>query len=89
MAADKFKVSGVRLNPGGLREVMNSGGVQGFLEKSGNSVRHRTATPDSYQVTAQPGKTRAHCRVSTNSWGAYHREKRDNQLVKALDGGRP
>ena len=76
----------VVMSRGAVKELLNSAGVQRALLAEAKRVRSN-AGGDGYKVDVQPGKTRAHARVSTTTWEQWAHERKHNSLLKASGGG--
>ena len=73
----------IKLNISGLRELRNDPGVMAELQKQGNAIAQR-AGEGFVADKATTGRTRARCRVHTDSAEAYYKNLKHNTLAKAI-----
>ena len=73
------------MTPAGVREVMNSPGMQAILREQAEQVAGRAG--EGFEGNVQPGKNRAHGRVYAATWEAVGHNRKHNTLLKALGGG--
>lgn len=76
----------VRLIPSGIKELMNSTAIQSHCLKEAQKIADRAEGDAQYKVDVQPGETRCHARISTDTVRDYVKELRTNRLLKALWG---
>ena len=72
----------VVINKTGINELMKSEEMQKILqEKADEIVRSLSG---SYETDTYVGKTRANASIVTHDSATYHRNLKDNELLKAL-----
>lgn len=72
----------VVINKTGINELMKSDEMQKMLkEKADDIVRNLGGT---YETDTYVGKTRANASIVTHDSATYHRNLKDNELLKAL-----
>jgi hypothetical protein len=82
----------VELNDSGIRELLNSSGVQGFLRGKAEIARASAAAGGgTYEVEVTPGKVRARAKIRTVDREAREASSERSTLAKAgyLTGGTP
>lgn len=82
----------VVLNDAGIRDLLNSSGVQSFLRSKAEAVRSTaSAGGGSYEVEVTPGKVRSRAKVRTADYDARKASSENVTLAKAgyLSGGTP
>lgn len=72
----------VKLNSSGIQELMKSESVQELLLATADTVVKRC--DGSYATNVYVGKTRANASIITNDSATYHRNLKNNELLKAL-----
>lgn len=72
----------VELISSGLIELMKSPEMQEILQEKANEVVSRCGGV--YETDIYVGKTRANSSIVTHDSATYHRNLRDNELLKAL-----
>lgn len=89
MAKLKMKFSKAVLNGSGVREAMNSGGVQSeLLSRAEPMADHAASFGGTYEADVRPGRSRAHALVKTKDKYAERANAKYNALLKSLDAGR-
>ena len=79
----------VVMNHAGAREILNSPEVQAELLARAGRIKSQARTHGgNYTADVQPGKSRAHARVSTADDEARKRNLQTNALLKSIDAGR-
>lgn len=82
----------VELNDAGIRELLNSGGVQAFLRGKAEAVRAGAAAGGgTYEVEVTPGKVRSRAKIRTVDAEARQASSENATLAKAgyASGGTP
>lgn len=74
----------VVINQSGVRDLLNSAGVQNMLLEHARKVADRAG--DGFEADVRPGKNRAHARVNATTWKAVGSNRKHNTLLKALGG---
>lgn len=72
----------ISLNSQGLIELMKSEEIQGELAKHAQEIVSRCGGV--YDTDIYIGKTRANASIVTHDSATYHRNLKDNELLKAL-----
>lgn len=72
----------VEINMAGIRDLRNSEEMQAMLFEKANEIAGRCS--GSYETDVRPGKTRANASIITRDSATYHRNLKDNELLKAL-----
>lgn len=76
----------IELLKSGIEELMKSEEIQEVLQSEANEVVGRCA--GSYDVDIFVGKTRANSSIITRDSATYHKNLKDNELLKALGAGK-
>lgn len=79
-----LKISSIRVDMPGLREVMHSPGVRSFLHEQAERVRQRTGQPEHFRVEDSESFRVARTRVYIADWKGYGLEKYHGTLSGAL-----
>lgn len=74
----------IELNQDGIRELLQSEEVMSLLESQADGIVGTAS--GSYDTNAFIGKTRATVTISTTDAATYHRNLKDNELLKMLKG---
>lgn len=72
----------VILNKDGVIELMKSPEMQALLQERANEIVSRCG--GLYETDVYVGKTRANSSIVTHDSATYHRNLKDNELLKAL-----
>lgn len=75
----KFKFT---LNRAGVRELLQSGEMQGIVEEKANGVLSRAGV--GFSMNSRVGKTRVNAMVYPETKEAFYRNLKTNILLKAL-----
>lgn len=79
----------VKINRAGLRQLRQSPDVASDIRRRANAIAaSATQKQGDYVVDSGDTGKRARSAVLTDSWGARWRNKRDNELLRAIDAGR-
>ena len=80
----------VRMNPSGVRDVLNAPGVQQDLLARAQRIAESASSVASGVFTAdvQPGKNRAHAMAKTTDARSIASNAKHNSLLKSMDAGR-
>lgn len=70
------------LSKDGIRELLRSEEVQGMLQERANEIVRRCGGV--YDTDVYVGKNRANSSIVTHDSATYHRNLKDNELLKAL-----
>jgi len=74
----------VVLDDAGIKELLNSEGVQAFLQGKADAVRAGAAAGGGeFEATVQPGKSRARASVITSDYEARKAESESQTLTRA------
>lgn len=79
------EVKRVEMRSSGVKEILRSQNIQTYMSSLGSQIagKAKNATGIDYVVTAQPGRNRAHVRISTTRWVDYLKEMQAQALLKA------
>lgn len=80
------------LNDDGVRDLLNSSGVQAFLEREGHKVASAAASGGgTYEVEVETAVVRARCKVRAADQAARRAESENQALSRAgyANGGQP
>lgn len=72
----------IELNSDGIRELLKSGEVAGFLEEKANEIVGRTS--GNYNKSTYSGKGRVNVSIYTEDEKTYYKNLRNNELLKVL-----
>lgn len=72
----------VVLNSNAVTEIMRSSEMQGMLQELASNIVGRCG--GSYETDVYVGKSRANASISTRDSATYHRNLKDNELLRAL-----
>lgn len=75
-------ISGFKLSMSGLRKVMKSSEVQAVVHDRAEAIREKAG--DGFEVRDSPHKWVARSYVEAETWDAYHEERDNKTLTKAL-----
>lgn len=71
-----------KLDPDGVRELLNDSELMDYMQKIGEGVATRAG--EDYAADTRPGEKRAHTFVKATTAHAYYSNLKHNSLLKAL-----
>lgn len=71
-----------KLDPDGVRELLNDSELMDYMQKIGEGVATRAG--EDYAADTRPGEKRAHTFVKATTIHAYYSNLKHNSLLKAL-----
>lgn len=89
MGSFNIKLSQLKMNNAGAREILNSPSVQSDLLNRVSRIKAKAEATDgsTYDADVRSGKNRAHAMVKTTDMKSIISNRKRNTLLKSLDAG--
>ena len=78
----------IKHHPKAYRQLLNSDGVTGDLDRRANAIADRANSDGEHTVFVEKGRNRARAAVVTTDFKAMRAESRRANLTRAIDAGR-